>query len=70
MKRTAVALAAASALVLTGVASAVSWQNPVGANVVADNVIVGGGYPVPPGATKPDPGTCRSGLYNANRSES
>src|SRR4030095_10407094 len=70
VKRVVIALAAASALVLTGAASAVSWETPVGTNVVADNVIVGGGYPVPPGATKPDPGTCRSGLYNANRSES
>ena len=24
--------------------------------------ITGGGYPVAPGATRPDPGTCRSGL--------
>ena len=70
MKRAAVALAAASALVMAGAVSAVSWQTPVGTNVVADGVITGGGYPVPPGATRPDPGTCRSGLYNANRSES
>ena len=62
MKRAAVALAAASALVMAGAASAVSWQTPVGTNVVADGVITGGGYPVPPGATRPDPGTCRSGL--------
>ena len=55
---------------MAGAASAVSWQTPVGTNVVADGVITGGGYPVPPGATRPDPGTCRSGLYNANRSES
>ena len=70
MKRVAIALAAASALILAGAASARSWQTPVGTNVVADQVITGGGYPVPPGATKPAPGTCRSGLYNANRSES
>ena len=55
---------------MAGAASAVSWQTPVGTNVVADGVISGGGYPVPPGATRPDSGTCRSGLYNANRSES
>ena len=70
MKRAAVALAALSALVMSGAGSAVSWQTPVGTNVVADGVITGGGYPVPPGATRADPGTCRSGLYNANRSES
>ncbi len=39
-------------------------------NVVASRPIEGGGYPVPPGATAPLPGTCRPGLYNANRSES
>ena len=70
MIRAGVVLAAASALVMVGAASAVSWQTPVGTNVVADGVITGGGYPVAPGATRPDPGTCRSGLYNANRSES
>jgi hypothetical protein len=32
--------------------------------------VVGGGYPVPPGQTAPDPGTCRAGLYNSNLSES
>lgn len=39
-------------------------------NVVASRPIEGGGYPVPPGATAPLPGTCRSGWYNSNRSES
>jgi hypothetical protein len=51
-------------------ASAADWAVPVGSNVVAGAAIAGGGYPVPAGATKPDPGTCRAGLYNANRSES
>src|SRR4051812_49203551 len=46
------------------------WSTPVGDNVVADGVIAGGGYPDPAGGTKPEPGTCRAGLYNANRSES
>jgi hypothetical protein len=67
--RRVVVFLAAAAFVCTGAASA-AWQTPVGTNVVADNVIVGGGYPVPAGATRPDPGTCRTGLYNANRSES
>src|SRR5262245_57179333 len=70
LKRVAIALVVAGALVCSGAASAAPWQVPVGTNVVADNVIVGGGYPVAPGGTRPDPGTCRSGLYNANRSES
>jgi hypothetical protein len=47
-----------------------AWPTPVGTNVVADAVIAGGGYPVPAGATRPDAGTCRPGLYNSNRSES
>jgi len=58
------------ALVSASAASAADWSTPVGTNVVADAPITGGGYPVPSGATKPDPGTCRTGLYNANRSES
>jgi hypothetical protein len=70
VKKPLVAFAAAGALLVPVAASAAPWAAPVGTNVVADQVITGGGYPVPPGATKPDPGTCRSGLYNANRSES
>ena len=39
-------------------------------NQVASTPFRAGGYPVPPGQTAPDPGTCRLGDYNANRSES
>jgi hypothetical protein len=39
-------------------------------NQVVSRPVSGGGYPVPPGATAPLPGTCRSGLYNSNFSES
>jgi hypothetical protein len=42
----------------------------VGTNAVASSPVEGGGYPVPAGRTKPDPGTCRLGNYNSNRSES
>ena len=71
MKGLIVAMAFALAFVCAPTASAAGWVTPAGTtNVVADSVITGGGYPVPPGATRPDPGTCRSGLYNANRSES
>jgi hypothetical protein len=70
VRRLLAALAAASGLMVAGVASAAPWETPVGTNVVADAPITGGGYPVPPGATRPEPGTCRSGLYNSNRSES
>jgi hypothetical protein len=51
-------------------AAQAAWDTPVGVNVVADAPIAGGGYPVPPGATRPDPGTCRPGVYDSNRSES
>ena len=65
------ALAAVVAVAMTCAATAsAAWETPVGTNVVADAPITGGGYPVPPGSTKPDPGTCRPGLYNSNRSES
>jgi hypothetical protein len=61
--------AALVALALAATASA-TWGTPVGPNVPADAPIAGGGYPVPAGSTRPDPGTCRPGLYNSNRSES
>ncbi len=58
----------AAALAATAQAEA-PWAF-VGKNVVASSPTQGGGYPVPAGRTKPDPGTCRLGTYNANRSES
>jgi hypothetical protein len=61
--------AVAAGLAWVAPASA-DWSVPVGTNVVADEPITGGGYPVPPGATRPEPGTCRIGVYNSNRSES
>src|SRR3954452_20995722 len=51
-------------------ASAADWGVPGAANVLADGRITGGGYRVPAGSTRPDPSTCRAGLYNSNRSES
>jgi hypothetical protein len=60
----AIALGAASS------ASAAGWSAPVGENVVAGAPITGAGYPVAPGSTRPDPGTCRAGRYDSNRSES
>jgi len=59
-----------TAALLSAAPAAADWSVPVGSNVVADQVIPGGGYPVPAGATRPDAGTCRAGLYNSNRSES
>jgi hypothetical protein len=61
---------AVTAALMCAAPAAADWSVPVGSNVVADQVIPGGGYPVPPGATRPDAGTCRAGLYNSNRSES
>ena len=56
---------------LASVAAGSGWTNPVTAtNQIASSPVAGGGYPVPPGQTAPDPGTCRAGLYNSNRSES
>jgi hypothetical protein len=47
------------------------WQSSVPVtNEVVSSPVLGGGYPVPPGQTAPDPGTCREGLYNSNFSES
>ena len=68
MKGLVLVTALAAAVVFAAPASA-AWDK-VGTEEVANEVIDGGGYPVPPGATKPDPGTCGPGKYNSNRSES
>ena len=70
MRRGLVLAVLTAALGGPATAPAADWSTPVGTNVLADAVIAGGGYPDPPGATKPEPGTCRMGLYNSNRSES
>jgi hypothetical protein len=73
MRRLAVlVIAIAFAAVNGGAASADPlWLASVPvANEVVSSPVVGGGYPVPPGQTAPDPGTCRAGLYNSNFSES
>lgn len=68
----AVAVAAgAAALVFAAAAGAASgWGSVAFTNQVASSPFQAGGYPVAPGATAPEPGTCRLGTYNANRSES
>src|SRR4029450_10699031 len=71
MKRLLVALLVAVALVYAATASAAGWSTSVPlANQVASSPTLGGGYPVPAGATAPAPGTCRLGDYNSNLSES
>src|SRR4051812_16579707 len=70
MKSIAIAAGVAGAISCPGVASAATWDTPVAANVVASAPVAGGGYPIAPGSTRPDPGTCRAGVYDSNRSES
>jgi hypothetical protein len=70
MRRIAFAAVAACAFAWTVTAGAADWPVPVGTNQVASSPTTGGGYPVPPGATAPVPGTCRLGRYNSNHSES
>jgi hypothetical protein len=67
----AVATAGAAVGVLAMSSGATPSWSFVGTNVPVSNTpIVGGGYPDAPGETKPEPGTCRSGNYNSNKSES
>jgi hypothetical protein len=59
------------ALVWVPAASAAGWNTSVAfTNVVASSQERGGGYPIAAGQTAPQPGTCRLGDYNSNRSES
>src|SRR5262249_55957770 len=64
----------ATAGVAAGVFAMTSGADPtwslVGTNVVASSPVAGGGYPVPPGSTKPLPGTCGPQQLNSNPSES
>src|SRR5256714_14993505 len=68
MKGIFLALAVLGALASAGSASA-AWSL-VGTNTVVSSPVAGGGYPVPPGATRPDPGTCGPQSLNSNHSES
>jgi hypothetical protein len=71
MRRLLPAIALLAALAFSSQAAAAGWTSSVVAtNQVASSPTTGGGYPVPEGANAPTPGTCRSGLYNSNRSES
>jgi len=68
VKKVLLALAALGVLATAGSAST-AWD-PVGTNLVASSPVAGGGYPVPPGSTKPLPGTCGAQMLNSNHSES
>src|SRR5438309_8634566 len=70
MKGILLGLGAVAAALVLAASSAAAWSDPVGTNVVVSSPVAGGGYPVPPGSTRPDPGTCRAGSYNSNHSES
>jgi hypothetical protein len=72
MRKIALVLAVGgAALAAAGGAAASGWTATVPfTNQVASSPLRGGGYPVPPGQTAPDPGTCRLGDYYGNRSES
>jgi hypothetical protein len=72
MRRIAVvALAMGLVAVNVEAAGAQLWSpGPTATNTVVSKPSTGGGYPVPPGQTAPDPGTCRVGEYNSNFSES
>src|SRR6266851_3138439 len=55
----------------TAAASGSGWTSSVPfSNQVASTPATGGGYPVPPGQTFPNPGTCRAGTLDSNHSES
>jgi hypothetical protein len=75
MRRYSIALVVASLLPMGVLAVSIDasspWQTAVPvSNRVASTPFTAGGYPVPDGATAPEPGTCRPGTYDANRSES
>ncbi|MGH3072781.1 MAG: hypothetical protein ACRDNB_11005 [Gaiellaceae bacterium] len=73
MRRALVAgIAVLAALAAAGVAGAAGWQSSVSfTNQVASSPFRAGGYAgYDPGATAPNPGSCRLGDYNANLSES
>jgi hypothetical protein len=55
----------------TAAVSGSGWASSVSfTNQVASSPTTGGGYPVPPGQTFPNPGTCRAGTLDSNHSES
>ncbi len=73
MSKLAALLAGLAVLTVTAAsaATAAPWSSSVPfTNTVVSSPVAGGGYPVPPGATRPDPGTCGPQQLNSNHSES
>ena len=61
----------AAAPLTSAAASGSGWTSSIPfTNQVASTPATGGGYPVPPGQTFPNPGTCRAGTLDSNHSES
>jgi hypothetical protein len=66
-----VPLALGSAARSTAAIPGSGWTSSVAfTNQVANSPTTGGGYPVPPGQTFPNPGTCGPGSLDSNHSES
>jgi len=73
LSKLAALLAGLAVLTVTAAsaATAAPWTSSVPfTNTVVTSPVAGGGYPVPPGATRPDPGTCGPQQLNSNHSES
>ena len=61
----------AAAPVMSAAASGSGWTSSIPfTNQVASTSATGGGYPVPPGQTFPNLGTCRAGTLESSHSES
>src|SRR4029450_9193481 len=68
MKKLAGALVVLAVVLVPNMALAAPWTSSVTfTNQVASTPFRAGGYPVPPGQTAPEPGTCRLGGYHATR---
>jgi hypothetical protein len=71
MRKLIIGATLAVALVAASSATAAGWAVPAGTtNTVVSPPVAGGGYPDPPGASKPVPGTCGVQQFNSNHSES
>jgi hypothetical protein len=71
VRRVSFAIAALAALAAVPAAFGAGWSQSVPfTNAVVSKPVAGYGYPVPTGATRPDPGTCGVQQLNSNHSES
>jgi hypothetical protein len=71
MRKLILVLAVVAGLATAPGAMGAGWTSSVPfTNTVVSSPVAGGGYPVPPGSTRPDPGTCGPQSLNSNHSES